>query len=1120
MVHSQAIFGRVAMLEKIRPVGATTDHLFIGTLRSQYFTVAWNPETRRLDTVQSFVDVTDKHLRDSQSRDRCAIDPTGQYLAMELFEGILNFVKIIKPRKSAGGYLDRPEQVRISELQVRACKFLYSDTKQPKLAILYSDGKANPEVRLATYRIVDDKGQYSSFDPLKDRENTFEELDFGASHLIPVSKGAVEQKRYIVRNAVDRKAQLGGVIVVGEVKMTYLDDESGARVEYALDEASIFVAWERYDDLNYVLADDYGRLHLLTLIVDGAVVTGIQMQLLGKITKATAVVHMGDGLFYIASHQGNSQVARVSLEPGDLGVEILQTMSNIAPILDFAIMDMGAGDSGQINEYSSGQARLVTGSGAWEEGSLRSVRSGVGLEDIGILADMEHVTGIFSLRSTEQHTTDDIVVASLPIETRIFKFDHEGEVEELESFRGFALDKPTLLTAVLHNGLLLQVTSDSTTIHDANGVVAQWKPPSCQVITAVSANANHILLSSNGVTLVSLDILQGLKEVAVLPLGDDSQVACIHVPSSIPNTAVVGFWKSGSISILNLLTLELIHTEDLRRAESTSIPRNIALTQILPEEVSGPTLFVAMEDGIVLAFNVNKTDLSLSGKKSIVLGTQQAQFQILPRKGGLYNVFAICEHPSLIYASEGRIVYSAVTAEDATHICSFRSEAYPDSIVVSTAENLKICHIDSERKTHVRTLQVNQTVRSVCYSQKERAFAIGCVKKELVDGAELVTSSFRFVEDVMFGDLGKPFPLDDENGPELIECIIRAELPIRYGDGLPAERFIVGTSYLEEDRKDAKFGGRILVFGMDSERNPYLIMNHSLRGACRKLAILDGKIVAALVKTVVMYQYEEATETSATLTKLATYRTSTCPISLDVSDDMIAIGDMMKSISLVQYIPGADGLPDKLTEVARHMDAIWTTSVVHLEEQSYLGSDHYGNLLVLRRNLNGMTLEDRKRLEVTGEMNLGEQVNKIARIQVMPSAAAIVFPKAFLATVSSTLFISNPYFHYKCKSSQIPQTEGSIYLFSTIAATSQDLLMRLQDRMSTTVRTLGDLEFAQYRSFRSDSVEHDAPYRFIDGELIERFLDVDEATQEEICKGLGPNVEDVRNMVEELKRLH
>jgi DNA damage-binding protein 1 len=122
-----------------------------------------------------------------------------------------------------------------------------------------------------------------------------------------------------------------------------------------------------------------------------------------------------------------------------------------------------------------------------------------------------------------------------------------------------------------------------------------------------------------------------------------------------------------------------------------------------------------------------------------------------------------------------------------------------------------------------------------------------------------------------------------------------------------------------------------------------------------------------------------------------------------VSENIIAVGDMMKSISLVEYTPGKGGLPDKLDEVARHMDAIWTTSVVHIEGQSYLETDHYGNLLVLRRNINGVTLEDRKRLEMTSEMNLGEQVNKVVRIEVEPSANAMVIPKAFLATVSLVL---------------------------------------------------------------------------------------------------------------------
>jgi DNA damage-binding protein 1 len=446
-----------------------------------------------------------------------------------------------------------------------------------------------------------------------------------------------------------------------------------------------------------------------------------------------------------------------------------------------------------------------------------------------------------------------------------------------------------------------------------------------------------------------------------------------------------------------------MHSEDLRRKNDASIPRDIVMTQILHADISGPTLLVAMEDGIVFTFNVDKATYTLSGRKSIILGTQQARFSVLPRNGGLYNVFTTCEHPSLVYGSDGRIVYSAVTAEDAICVCSFDSEAFPGSVILATSENLKISQIDTERRTHVRTCHMGQTVRRIAYSPNERVFGIGTIKRELIEGEELITSSFSLVEDIMFAPVGKAVVLKDERGPELIECVIRTELPSSYGDGKPVERFLIGTSFLESgaDEEDKNVKGRILVFGIDSKRTPYLVAGQNLKCACRKIAMLDGKIVAALVKTVLVYGYLETTEKSAQFTKLATYRTSTCPIDLAVNGNIIAVADLMKSLSLVEYTPGEAGLPDRLEEVARHFQACWATGVAQIEDNVYLESDQEGNLLVLRRNPGGVTLEDKKRMQVECEMNLGEMVNKIQRINVEPSPNAMVLPKAFLATVSS-----------------------------------------------------------------------------------------------------------------------
>jgi hypothetical protein len=38
--------------------------------------------------------------------------------------------------------------------------------------------------------------------------------------------------------------------------------------------------------------------------------------------------------------------------------------------------------------------------------------------------------------------------------------------------------------------------------------------------------------------------------------------------------------------------------------------------------------------------------------------------------------------------------------------------------------------------------------------------------------------------------------------------------------------------------------------------------------------------------------------------------------------------------------------PTELNEVGRHMQALWTTAVVHIEGDTYLVADHDGNLVV------------------------------------------------------------------------------------------------------------------------------------------------------------------------------
>ncbi|KAI9667647.1 MAG: hypothetical protein M1821_000464 [Bathelium mastoideum] len=1088
LLHAQTIFGKVTMLNKFKPAISKTDHLFVGTDKQAYFAVSWNSEQKRMVTVKSYIDLAEKTFRDSQTGDRSHVTPDGKYMVLELYEGVITIVPFVQKTKKIPeaevGTLGDSSQTRIPELHVLSSCFLYprappGKNNKPKMVLLYTDTQAG--LRLKVRELDYSAGVPGSDEPgvaeMEEGKDLGKELDLGATFLIPVRTPA------------------GGVLVVSENRIHYLNEATGESMTQMLDDPTVFVTWTSIDNQRFLLADDYGRLYLLMLMLDDSQeVEGWQMHLLGETSRASVLVYLDAGRLFIGSHQGDSQVLKIERET----FEVVQNLPNIAPILDCTITDLGtrAGE-GQTSEFSSGQARIVTGSGAFKDGSLRSVRSGVGLEDVAVLGNMGRelvsVTGLFSIRSKPGDGGIDTLLVSFIDETAAFKFD-EDEVEEIDQLNGLQLSEHTLLAQNLPSSRLLQVTSTSIRLSDIESGMLQseWSPPSGKSITDVSATDTHVLVAVGGVELIVLEINNGtLQEKSKKDFSADAQIACLTVPRLLSGICIVGFWQNSTISVLDIRNLQPIHTERISD-QGLSVPRSLLVTQVLEDQPS--TLFIAMADGNVVTFAMHPQKFTLSRKKSTLLGTQQASFRELPRGNGLSAVIATCEHPSMIYGSEGRIIYSAVTAEDVSYICPFDSPAFPNAVAIATNEDIKIAIIDTERTTHVQTQLVGESVRRIAWAADAKAFGLGTIKRELLDGNELVQSHFKLVDEVAFENLDT-YDLHED---ELIESVMYAELDD--GTGKLGDHFVVGTASLEESEAAGTDAvrGRLLVFELTQERKLKLICEKALKGACRCLAMVNDKIVAALIKTVIVFGFEYETPSSPILRKLCSYRTSTAPVDIAVlpGDDRIAIADLMKSISVVQYksnsltgsSSAANARPtDTLQEVARHFQTAWATTVACIDENTWLEADSEGNLMVLSRDLNGVTEDDKRKLQVTSEMNLGEMVNRIRSIDVGAWSGAVVVPKAFMATV-----------------------EGSIYLFALISAPKQNLLMQLQARLAEFVQSPGHFEFNKYRAFKSSVRESEEPQRFVDGEFIERFLDCSSDVQHRCVEGLGVEVEEVK----------
>lgn len=266
------------------------------------------------------------------------------------------------------------------------------------------------------------------------------------------------------------------------------------------------------------------------------------------------------------------------------------------------------------------------------------------------------------------------------------------------------------------------------------------------------------------------------------------------------------------------------------------------------------------------------------------------------------------------------------------------------------------------------------------------------------------------------------------------------------------------------------------------------------------------------------------------LVKLAAYRTATNPVSLSVtpanraSPALIAVADVMKSVSILVLVPPApkSGFSWTLTESARHFATMWSSSVSVIGDNEWVAADMEGNLIILGRNANGVTDDDRKRLEVTSELRLGEVVNTIVPVRVPNETTSNTKARGSSTTTNSNAAANAPTGPVVTPKAFLATVEGGVYMVGTIGAEHQDLLMRLQQAVAARTKGLGYMPWTKYRAFKNESREADEPYRFVDGELVEGFLDFTAEQMADVLRELGTaiDVERIKGMVEGLKRLH
>ncbi|EAT46412.1 AAEL002407-PA [Aedes aegypti] len=919
------INGKIAVMKLFRPAEAQKDLIFILTHRYNAMILECAVQGDDIEIItKAHGNVADRVGKPAETGILAVIDPKARVIGMRLYEGLFKIIPLDRDTHEL-----KATSLRMEEVHVQDVEFLYG-TQHPTLIVIHQDLNGR---HIKTHEIN-----------LKDKDFTKiawkqDNVETEATMLIPVP------------------TPLGGAIVIGQESVVYHDGDSYVAVAPAIIKQSTINCYARVDSkgFRYLLGNMSGHLFMMFLETEenskGLLsVKDIKVELLGDITIPECITYLDNGVLFIGSRHGDSQLVKLNTTAGDNGayVTVMETFTNLAPIIDMCIVDL----------EKQGQGQMITCSGSYKEGSLRIIRNGIGIQEHACI-DLPGIKGMWALRvGIDDSPYDNTLVLSFVGHTRILTLSGE-EVEETE-IPGFLSDQQTFYCANVDFGQIIQVTPTTARLIqcDNKSMICEWKPPDDKRISVVACNSCQMVCAT-ACDIYYIEIGES-KLVHKSTVTLDYEVACLDISPLEDNAThaelvAVGLWTDISACILRLPNLEVVHTEKLG---GEIIPRSILMAHF--EGIV--YLLCALGDGSMFYFVLDKNTNRLTDQKKVTLGTQPTILKTF-RSLSTTNVFACSDRPTVIYSSNHKLVFSNVNLKEVNHMCSLNAEAYQDSLALATKNSVILGTIDEIQKLHIRTVPLGESPRRIAYQEASQTFGVITVRTDIQDSSGLTpsrqsastqttnvtlstnmgllkagASNAEFGQEVEVHNL----LIIDQNTFEVLHAhqFMQTEyamslISAKLGND-PNTYYIVGTALVNPEEPEPKVG-RIIIYHY-ADGNLTQVSEKEIKGSCYSLVEFNGRVLASINSTVRLYEWTDDKD----LRLECSHFNNVLALYCKTKGDFILVGDLMRSITLLQY----KQMEGSFEEIARDYQPNWMTAVEILDDDAFLGADNSNNLFV------------------------------------------------------------------------------------------------------------------------------------------------------------------------------
>ncbi|CAD5126044.1 DgyrCDS14217 [Dimorphilus gyrociliatus] len=1045
------VFGSVAAMKMMLPPGCEKDVLFIVTEKGDITMLECTEDGDELsiNTLCS-KNVLRKTGRLTECGFKCCVDQYCRYIVVHIYYGLLTIIPVsnvgVNGLNASGTW--NSTNVIVDEMEILdLCSLYVEDT--PTISLLFRE---DGSYYVGTYEIEEmTEDEYI----ITEGPGKRHKVDDGAQFIVPVP------------------CPIGGMLVLG-------DDNQTIRAVEMVDA----------DGKRFLVGDSFGHLYILILVADPTSATGIreiQVELLGETNIPSLITYLDNGFIFIGSCSGDAQLIRLNRKKNAVTnsyVEVMENFDNLGPIVDFVAVDVD----------DMGQEQLICCSGRDKNGSLRIVRNDMEIKDIGTV-ELPGILGVWAVSLFSSGSFDDSLFVTFPDETKIILITEE--MEEI-TVPGFDHKVRTLHVHEVIEDQIIQITRKNLILWSSTmrKQVFQWKFEQDKNISVGTSNREQIVIAS-AAQFVYFEIIDGSAQ-KINSLEIEYEIACMDVTprgtSNRTNILCLGVWTDMSIFIFELPTLEKLFYYKL---PGNIIPRSI-LTGVFGDV---HYLFIAMGDGKLYHFLLNKDKASLHNRVMLTLGSLPLQMSKFSWKG-TDCVFVCSDRPAVAFPVNHQLIFSFVNISTVRHMTSAILRNNREKIYLVNETELLIGEMNEMQRLQSRVIPLRESPRKIAYQPETNTLAVltsrydkqkkGTEETILLDQSAStsdVKSRSSFVE------VG-PFPLplfEDDSLIEIYNLLIMHQdsfeifhihqfQPHEYALSLcnanlgdhPEQYFVVSTGIIRPGDDEPRYG-RIMVFKISLGR-AVIRSCLDITGAVYAIQpLLNNKLVCCFDDATRIYELDDRMN----MNLINTFSDNIAAYNIAVTErNRIYVGDLFRTITILDYIPEKK----RLRLVGRDDNHRWLCTLTLINENTIICADQAQNLFICTRDDKE---PDESSLKNDAFCHIGDTINAI-------KPGCLVKKELLNRTICFSdmrIFVT---------------TSGAIGVIVQLKDEYQTLFYQLQQQLLQRLNWPGKID---YKWFRSNSKPNLRYHGLVDGTIVEKYLTIPSSLQKEIFHAIAAEKE-------------